>query len=106
MKYKVKTVRGKRPFVEVVFEEERYALAGELLLAERSFLDGIIQTLGSVKDGTEAAATFSGNAFTLSVTPETTKITNDINSREAEAPTGELLWLAVKYKRQYDKIRR
>ena len=85
---------------------ERSASGIRLTAAGQTFLDGIIQTLGSVKDGTEAAATFSGNAFTLSVTPETTKITNDINSREAEAPTGELLRLAVKYKRQYDKIRR
>ena len=106
MKYKVRTIRGRHPLVEVVFEEEQYALAGELLLAERPFLGDIIKALESVLLTGAAAETFSGNAFTLSVTPETTKITNDINSREAEAPTGELLRLAVKYKRQYDKIRR
>ena len=106
MKYKVKTTRGKHPRVEVVFEKEKDALAGELLLAERPFLGDIVQTLGDVCGGREAAGNFSGNAFTISVTPENTKITNDINSEETEVPTKELFKLAKAYQKQYDRIQR
>lgn len=106
MKCKVKTIRGKHPKVEVVFEKEKYALAGELLLAERPFLGDIIQTLADVSGGQEAAGIFSGNAFTISVTPENTKITNDINSEEIEVPTKDLLKLAKAYQKQYDRIHR
>ena len=106
MKCKVKTIRGKHPKVEVVFEKEKHALAGELLLAERPFLSDIIQTLADVSGGREAAGNFSGNAFTISVTPENTKITNDINSEEIEVPTKDLLKLAKAYQKQYDRIHR
>ncbi|MBQ1382124.1 MAG: hypothetical protein II629_02745 [Ruminococcus sp.] len=106
MKCKVKTIRGKHPRVEVVFEKEKYALAGELLLAERPFLGEIIKTLGSVGSGQEAAGNFSGNAFSVWVTPESTKIANDINGEEIEVPTKDLLKLAKAYQKQYDRIHR
>lgn len=107
MKYKVRTVRGKHPLVEVVFEDEQYALAGELLLAERSFLKEMIVALDKVlHSGGAAADTFSGNAFSLGITCETTKITNDITSEEAELPTADLLKMTKAYKKQYDKLQR
>ena len=102
MKCKVKTIRGKHPRVEVVFEKEKYALAGELLLAERPFLGEII----NVGSGQEAAGNFSGNAFSVWVTPESTKIANDINGEEIEVPTKDLLKLAKAYQKQYDRIHR
>ena len=106
MKGKVKTIRGKHPRVEVVFEKEKYALAGELLLAERPFLGEIIKLLSDVGSGQEAAGNFSGNAFSVWVTPESTKIANDINGEEIEVPTKDLLKLAKAYQKQYDRIHR
>ena len=107
MKYKVKTVRGKHPRVEVVFEDETYALAGELMLAERPFLSELIKQLDRVLHNTDApTGNFSGNAFSVWVTPESTKIANDINGEEIEVPTKDLLKLAKAYQKQYDRIHR
>lgn len=105
MKYKVKTVRNKRPVVEVVFEDAKYSLAGELLLAERPFLGKLIEQLDSVLHRADTpVGSFSGNAFTVYITPEATKITNDINGEETEAPTKDLWKLTKAYKKQYDRI--
>lgn len=105
MKYKVKTIRGKHPRVEVFFEDEKYALAGEMLLSERPFLNDIITALeGVIRSGD--AESFSGNAFTVYITHETTKITNDVNGEETETVTGDLLKLTKAYQKQYGRIKR
>lgn len=105
MKFKVKTTRGKRPLVEVEFEEHKYALAGELLLAERPFLGEIIKALNkTLGDENSAAESFSGNAFTIYITRETTKISNDINGEEVQTPTKDLLKLTKAYQKQYGKL--
>lgn len=105
MKYKVKTVRGKHPLVKVVFEEGKYALAGELLLAERPFLRELIQQLDNVLHRADMPnGTFAGNAFSVYSTPETTKITNDINGEEIEVPTVDLWKLTKAYQKQNDRI--
>ena len=106
MKYKVRTIRGRHPLVEVVFEEEQYALAGELLLAERPFLGDIIKALESVLLTGAAAETFSGNAFTVYIGSEASRIANDINGGETEVPTKALLKMTKAYKKQYDRIKR
>ncbi len=105
MKYKVKTVRGKHPRVEVVFEDETYALAGELMLAERPFLSELIKQLDRVLHNTDApTGNFSGNAFSVYITPETCKITNDINGEEIQAPTKDVWKLTKAYQKQHDRI--
>lgn len=107
MKYKIRTVNSRRKFPEVVFEEERYALIGEMLLAERAFLPQILETLDSVlKDADTDNAAFAGNAFSLFVTGDFTKITNDISGSETEAPTAELKKLVRTYQRHYERIHR
>lgn len=107
MKYKVRTKRGKHPLVEVVFENEDHSLIGEMLLAERPFLDGMIKALEAVLSGGEISAdSFSGNAFTIYITKETARISNDINGLETEAPTADLKKLVKAYKKQYDRIKR
>lgn len=105
MKYKVKTIRGKHPRVEVFFEDNSYTPVGEMLLAERPFLNEIIKVLeGVIKNGN--AESFSGNAFTVYTTHETTKITNDLSGEEAETGTGDLLKLTKAYQKQYGRIKR
>lgn len=105
MKYKFKTVRGKRPLVEVEFEEERYELLGEMLIAERGLLGELTEVLDSVHKSRETeTATFSGNAFSVYIEGKTAKITNDINCEEAEAPTEDLRKLTKAYKKHYDKL--
>ncbi len=107
MKYKVRTIRGKHPAVEVQFEDAQYALAGEMLLAERAFLGEMLKTIDSVLEHeTPGAESFSGNAFNMFVTAETTKITNEINGEETEAPTGDLKKLIKVYQKQYGKLQR
>lgn len=106
MKYKVRTIRGKHPLVEVVFEDERNSLLGEMLLAERPFLGDMIKSLDSVLGGGDISAeSFSGNAFTIFITKETAKISNDINGEETEAGTADLKKLIKAYKKQYDRIK-
>ena len=104
MKYKVRTVRGKRPYVQVDFEDEKYNLVGEMLLAERGLLNELIRSLDSVLDGGEESGSFAGNAFSVSITRETANITNDINGEETLAPSKELRKLTKVYQKQYVKL--
>ena len=104
IEYKITTTHGKRPIAEVIFKDERYNPAGEMLLAERSFLPALLEAFESVLSGKEESAEFSGNAFTAFITKETTKVTNDINGDEAELPTADLKKLTKVYKRKNDRI--
>lgn len=106
MKYTFITTQGKRPLIEVMFAEEKYKLIGEMLLAERSFLPQLLEALDRVLKKREANGQFAGNAFSLFITGETTKITNDINGEETEAPTKELCKLIKRYQKQYAKLNR
>ena len=104
MKYKIRTAGSRRKFPEVVFEDEKYAPIGEMLLAERPFLPQILEALDSVLKNAETDnASFAGNAFSLFITGDFTKITNDITGTEAEAPTAELKKLVRTYHRHYDR---
>lgn len=104
LKYKIKTTHDRHPIATVEFEDEKYNLAGELLLAERSTLAQLLEALDGVLKTGGAADSFSGNAFTVYITKETTKITNDINGEEAEIATADLRKLTKTYKRQNDRI--
>ena len=107
MKYKIRTVNSRRKFPEVVFEDEKYSLIGEMLLAERAFLPQILDVLDSVLKNAEADnAAFAGNAFSLFITGDFSKITNDITGTETEAPTADLKKLVRTYQRHYDRIHR
>lgn len=107
IKYKIRTVNSRRKFPEVVFEDEKYALIGEMLLAERSFLPQLLEALDSVlKSDDTGNASFAGNAFSLFIAGDYTKITNDITGTETEAPTADLKKLVRTYQRHYDKLHR
>ncbi len=106
MKYKLRTTEGAHPRVLVDFEDNRYDLVGEMLLAERGLLSEMIKSLDCVLKGKASdSESFAGNAFSLYITRETTKITNDINTEETEAPTKALKKLIKVYKKHYDRIR-
>ncbi len=102
LKYKIAPAGKKRRLPEVVFEDSYYSLFAELLLAERSFLDKIVEAFESGEEN----PSFSGNAFSIFITPENTKVTNDINGEEIEAPTRDLKRITKAYKKQYDKVQR
>ena len=104
MKYTFKTTRGKRQLLEVVFADEKYMLIGEMLLAERSFLPQMLEALENILKKGEASESFAGNAFSMFITSETTKIANDINGEETEAPTKELNKLIKRYQKQNAKL--
>lgn len=104
MKYKMKVTQGKHPVTEVIFEEEKYQLVGEMLLAERSFLPQMLDALENILKKGEASESFAGNAFSMFITSETTKIANDINGEETEAPTKELNKLIKRYQKQNAKL--
>ena len=107
MKYKIRTVNSRRKFPEVVFEDEKYSLIGEMLLAERAFLTQLLDALDSAsKDPDAGNAAFAGNAFSLFIAGDHTKITNDITGTETEAPTADLKKLVRTYQRHYDKLHR
>ena len=107
MKYKIITTRGARPLVEVQFEDKRFSLVGEMLLAERGFLPQMRALLEKVlKSADTENETFAGNAFSLFITGDFSKITNDITGTETEAPTADLKKLVRTYQRHYDKLHR
>jgi hypothetical protein len=105
MKYKFVTTDTPRPLTTVVFEDEKYSLLGEMLVAERGLLSGMLDELDNVlRKKNVQNAEFSGNAFTLYITDATTNITDDISGGETEAHTKELRRLVKAYKKHNDKL--
>ncbi len=98
MNYTIKSSGGKQPVPVVAFADEKYALAGEFLLAEaRSFRAAILAALDEPGTGKKKKSSFSGNAFSLEIHADTTKIVNDITGQECVVPTGEFRRLAIDY---------
>ena len=77
MKYEIKISEQKRPFPYVVFEDEKYNLLGEFLLAERSFRREILSATNEVDLGMSESESFTGNVFTLEITKDVCKIINN-----------------------------
>ncbi len=98
MNYTIKNTGGKNPVPVVAMEQEEYALAGEFLLAEaRSFGKQIIAAMNETSLTPKKSGSFSGNAFSLEIYPETTKIINDITGQECTVPTGDFRRLTAEY---------
>ncbi len=97
MNYEIKITEHKRPLPYVVFEDEKYDLLGEFLLAERSFRRDILAAANDVDPGSEESADFSGNAFSLEINRDTCRITNDLDGRELELPTSEFKAVLLDY---------
>ena len=97
MNYEIKITEQKRPIPYVVFEDEKYDLLGEFLLAERSFRREILSLTNDVDLGSSESESFTGNAFTLELTKDTCKITNLDGDRELEVTTKEFKALLLDY---------
>ena len=97
MNYEIKITEHKRPLPYVVFEDEKYDLLGEFLLAERSFRRDILAAANDVDPGSAESADFSGNAFSLEINRDTCRITNDLDGRELELPTSEVKAVLLDY---------
>lgn len=97
MNYEIKISEHKRPVPYVVFEDDKYALLGEFLLAERSFRREILSLTNDVDLGMSESESFTGNAFTLEITKEKCKITGLNDDRELEVTTGEFKAVLLDY---------
>ena len=96
--YRIKRTAGKHPVPVIEFEEARYEVAATFLLAEaRSFGKEILAAMDDVILGGEPSGTFSGNAFSLEITPSLTTIVDDIMGKECVLPTKELKGIAEAY---------
>ena len=93
LKYKVR--REKRSQVPVFdFKDKKYALLGELLLAEgRNFGTEIISFLRRC----EGAGEFAGNVFRLEVADGRVRVVNDITDKECAVEVGELISIFKDY---------
>ena len=97
MNYEIKTTEHKRPVPYLVFEDERYALLGEFLLAERSFRRELLSITNDVDLGLSESETFSGNAFSMEINAEVCRITNDNDGRELEVDTKDFKTVLLDY---------
>lgn len=97
IKYEIKLTQNQRPVPVVVFEDEKYSLLNEFLLAERSFRREVLSAVNNVDLGMAESESFSGNAFTLVIDGETCKIINDTDDRELEVPTAEFKKILLEY---------
>ena len=97
MNYEIKITERKHPVPYVVFEDKKYDLLGEFLLAERSFRREILSVTNDVDLGMSGSESFTGNAFTLEISKDTCKITNDNDDRELEVTIKELKAVLLDY---------
>ena len=97
MNYEIKITEQKHPIPYVVFEDEKYDLLGEFLLAERSFRRELLSVTNDVDLGLSESESFTGNAFTLELTKDTCKITNLNDDRELEVSTKEFKAILLDY---------
>ena len=96
--YRIEIEKGKHPRPVVAVEEEKYALAGEFLLAEgRNFGGEILAAMEEVCSGEREENDFSGNVFSLEITPGGTRITHDISDRTCEIGTEALKEMLKEY---------
>ena len=97
IKYEIKLTQNQRPVPVVIFEDEKYSLLNEFLLAERSFRREILSSVNNVDLGMTESESFSGNAFTLDIDSENCEIISDMDGRELEVPTVEFKKILLEY---------
>jgi len=97
MKYEIKITEQKHPVPYVVFEDEKFDLLGEFLLAERSFRREILSATNDVDLGMSESESFTGNAFSLEISKDNCKITNDGDGRELTVGTEDFKAVLLDY---------
>lgn len=101
MEYVFTLKAGRKTIPVVEFTDDSYALAGEFLLAERSFLKEITALLQSGEDGK-----LSGNAFTLTVEGDSAVITNQLTDKTLTVRADELRTLSQDYRDEVRRLRK
>lgn len=97
MKYEIKITEQKHPVPYVVFEDEKFDLLGEFLIAERSFRREILSATNDVDLGMSESESFTGNAFSLEISKDNCKITNDGDGRELTVGTEDFKAVLLDY---------
>ena len=101
IKYKIKYIEGDHPLAAVEFEDEKYKMLGEFMLAERSFRRDILGIVNEVDLGLSYKEYFSGNVYTLMVTPESCVLTNNLDddapSLKVDTPEFKKIFLDYMY---------
>ena len=100
--FTIKPGKGKRP-PTVQYEDKGYALASELLLAERSILPQLCELLTNAAEEDFTEESLSGNAFTVEISRRKTVITNDVTDKTLEIPTADLKTAAEAYAKALKK---
>ncbi len=99
LKYTLKVSGTKHRIVTAEFEDETYAPLSSFLLSEvRNFGSIIVAKISSVLRHEAEQADFNGNIYSLTITPETTTLTDNFaeynnTSTELTIRTEELLEL-------------
>ena len=100
MEYRFRLKEGKKTIPVITFENPDFALAGEFLLAERSFLTEILQALQ------EENGAFSGNAFSLEKRDNAAVISNDVTGVALTMDAQELTKLTEDYRAEVRRCRK
>lgn len=99
LKYQLKVTGTKHRIVTAEFEDEKYAPLSSFILSEvRNFGQIITNKINSVINHKSEKEDFSGNIYSLVITPETTTLTDNFaeynnTSTELTVCTEELLEL-------------
>lgn len=97
MRYKIRLTKKSPVMPVVTFEDEKYSLLGEFLLAERGLLGHFSERLDELTDGPVTEAEVSGNVFTMTADNEYTTISNEITGQDITVNTSEFKELLLKY---------
>lgn len=90
---------------ELQFADPRYALAGEMLLTERSFLEQISMTLTDAYLGGKRCEK-SFNTFTIDASPNETLIRDDFTYRKVTVETKPFMQAVRAYMEKVRQLRR
>ncbi len=97
MNYTIELSGGKNKFPVVRFDDERYELISEFLIAERGLIGQFLKVLEEIEESNDTQTELSGNAFTVTADNNRSLIRCDIDDRTAESDTSELISVMTAY---------
>ena len=98
--YTIRISQGKKAIPVMETSDPKYQLAGELFLAERSFLKELISF---AEDDSESE--FNGNAFSVRKEADSVLIENTVTEEEIKLVQSDFLDLLNAYYFEYKRIR-
>lgn len=102
MRYTIRLTEKEPVFPVVEFEDRKYNLLGEFMLAERGLLRHFADKFDELMPDSETSVEVSGNVFTMTSDNKFTTISNDITEQEITVDTSEFMELIIKY---YSKLK-